>query len=187
MAKKRGAPSKRDAILYAAGHVVLEHGATQLTLDAVAEAAGVSKGGLLYHFPNKDALIEELLALYLRSFDMRIAGHMDADTGGVAGRFLRAYVRTSFSETLPESHFTAAALAAVTARPDLLVRVREKYADWQRNALADGVSQEIALTVMLATDGVWCAELLGIRPLNADQRQMMQNAMLNLLKGSPPA
>ena len=43
----------RQAILEAAERVVTEAGAAHLTLDAVAGKAGVSKGGLLYHFPSK--------------------------------------------------------------------------------------------------------------------------------------
>ena len=134
MGKKRGAPSKRDLILYAAGQVVLNNGAVQLTLDSVAEEAGVSKGGLLYHFPTKDALIEELLGAYLRGFDDRIDAQIEADEGPEAGKFLRAYVRTSFTDNLPDPSFAAAALAAVTAKPELLEKVREKYAVWKARA-----------------------------------------------------
>lgn len=181
MTKKRGAPSKRDLILYAAGQVVLNSGAAQLTLDAVAEEAGVSKGGLLYHFPSKDALIEELLDVYLRGFDTVIDAHIDGDSGPEAGKFLRAYVRTSFTEDLPDPSFAAAALAAVTSKPELLEKVRAKYAEWKTRALNDGLPQQTALTVMLATDGIWCAELLGIQRLDAAQRAEVQAALLNLL------
>src|SRR5262245_16643152 len=41
----------RDRIVEAAERVVTDIGAARLTLDGVAQAAGVSKGGLLYHFP----------------------------------------------------------------------------------------------------------------------------------------
>ena len=102
MTKKRGAPSKRDSILYAAGQVVISEGAGQLTLDSVAEKAGVSKGGLLYHFPTKDALISELLSAYLGAFDAQIGDYIAGDTESKAGRFLRAYVRTSFTGTRPD-------------------------------------------------------------------------------------
>lgn len=181
MAKKRGAPSKRDLILYAAGQVVLNNGAAQLTLDSVAEEAGLSKGGLLYHFPTKDALIDELLEAYVSGFDTRIDAQITADEGPAAGRFLRAYVRTSFTDELPDPGFAAAALAAVTAKPELLDRVRAKYAEWQARALSDSVPLRTALTVMLATDGIWCAELLGIQPLDTDQRAEVQAALLSLL------
>ncbi len=43
----------RSALLDAAERVVLRDGAGQLTMDAVAAEAGVSKGGVLYAFPSK--------------------------------------------------------------------------------------------------------------------------------------
>lgn len=57
----------RDRILDAAYRVASDHGAGHLTLEAIALAAGVSKGGLLYHFPSKEALIAALAADYVAS------------------------------------------------------------------------------------------------------------------------
>jgi len=48
-------------MLNAAEAIVLENGARHLTLDAVASRAGVRKGGLLYHFPTKEALLRAML------------------------------------------------------------------------------------------------------------------------------
>lgn len=59
VAQKR--PSSRERILDAASELVRELGAARLTLDAVAERAKLSKGGLLYNFPNKDALLLAML------------------------------------------------------------------------------------------------------------------------------
>jgi AcrR family transcriptional regulator len=49
----RGSSSTRENILRAANLVVVEEGVSRMTLEAVAREAGVSKGGLLYHFPSK--------------------------------------------------------------------------------------------------------------------------------------
>jgi AcrR family transcriptional regulator len=46
-----------DRILDAAEELICTRGIAGFTLDAVARAAGVSKGGLLYHFRSKDSLI----------------------------------------------------------------------------------------------------------------------------------
>ncbi|HBF34148.1 TPA: hypothetical protein DDW35_06255, partial [Candidatus Sumerlaeota bacterium] len=54
-------PDSKEAILDAAESVVLEHGASHMTLDAVAERAGVSKGGLMYNFPTKEALLTAMI------------------------------------------------------------------------------------------------------------------------------
>ena len=50
-----------DTIIDAAEVVVAEVGAAHMTLDAVAGKAGISKGGLLYHFPTKEALLEAMI------------------------------------------------------------------------------------------------------------------------------
>src|SRR5205809_615370 len=49
-------------LLDAAEAVVVRQGIANLTLDAVAAEAGMSKGGLLHHFPTKDRLVEALVA-----------------------------------------------------------------------------------------------------------------------------
>jgi AcrR family transcriptional regulator len=46
-----------DRILDAAEELVCTRGIAGFTLDGVAQEAGVSKGGLLYHFRSKDSLI----------------------------------------------------------------------------------------------------------------------------------
>ena len=51
------ARNSRDLILNAAEALVSEIGAARLTIDAVAARSGLSKGGVLYNFPSKDALI----------------------------------------------------------------------------------------------------------------------------------
>lgn len=56
-------------ILQAAAEVVLKSGAYAMTLEAVAAQAGVGKGGLLYHFPNKEALIEGMSNQLLENFE----------------------------------------------------------------------------------------------------------------------
>ena len=54
-------PAARDKVLDAFERLLIEHGERETTLDAVARAAGVSKGGLIYHFGSREALIEGLL------------------------------------------------------------------------------------------------------------------------------
>ena len=55
-------PVAREKLLTAFEHLVLSEGERAATLDAVAARAGVSKGGLLYHFPHRQALVDAALA-----------------------------------------------------------------------------------------------------------------------------
>ena len=155
----------RDRLLHAASAVVRDDGAGALTLDAVAEAAGVSKGGLLYHFPTKDALHEALLDRLLDGTDRDVAALADAEAEGGArseeGRFTRAFVRSSFDPG-DAAAFGPAFIAAVAARPDLIDAARARYAEWQRRVEADGIDPARATAARLAADGLFFADLLGL-------------------------
>src|SRR5699024_7061579 len=54
------AADTKTLLLQSTSRIISERGFGRLTLDAVCKEAGVSKGGLLYHFPNKEALIQGL-------------------------------------------------------------------------------------------------------------------------------
>lgn len=51
----------KQKLLDAATDIIMEHGVHQLTLEEVAKTAGVSKGGLLYHYPSKEALLTAIV------------------------------------------------------------------------------------------------------------------------------
>lgn len=61
--------STRERILLGANVVALRDGIQNLTLEAVAEEAGLSKGGLLYHFPSKEALVAGLVDYFTERFE----------------------------------------------------------------------------------------------------------------------
>lgn len=83
-------PAARDKVLDAFQRLLIEHGERETTLDAVARAAGVSKGGLIYHFGSREALIEGLLGRLEQLADEDLALMAAAPEGPVA-----YYVRTS--------------------------------------------------------------------------------------------
>lgn len=82
----------RGALLDAAERVALREGAGQLTMDAVAAEAGVSKGGVLYAFPSKDALIDAMFTRVFAAFDAIadavVAGSGDSPESRVRGHVL---------------------------------------------------------------------------------------------------
>src|SRR5438034_644724 len=89
-------------LLDAAEAVVVRQGIANLTLDAVAAEAGMSKGGLLHHFPTKDRLVEALVA---RSAENWRACYMEAygrapEGPGRMARALLSYCHVARSPVL---------------------------------------------------------------------------------------
>lgn len=62
-----------DQILDAAEDVLLAHGTAGLTLNAVAEQAGMTKGGLLYHFGTKNDLERSLEGRFVARIEHRLS------------------------------------------------------------------------------------------------------------------
>jgi tetracycline repressor-like protein len=87
----------RDRILEAGYAVAGQSGVAAVTLDAVANRAGVSKGGLLYHFPSKEALVSGMVDGLCRAFAGLADAAASADPVPV-GRSARAYLAASAGE-----------------------------------------------------------------------------------------
>lgn len=80
--------SAYDRILDAAEDLITAQGVAAFTLDAVAQRAGVSKGGLLYHFSCKDSLISGLQ----RRMVLRVEDTL-REAGARSEPILQAFVR----------------------------------------------------------------------------------------------
>ena len=173
-------PSSRERILDAAEQLLLAHGPSGLVLDAVAQEAGVSKGGLLYHFGSKEALAEGLTERMGAAFDaaqQRIGG---ADPEP-AGRHTRAYLRSTVGEDGKPADGSARLMAGILAslggEPARLRALRERFAAWHRQLESDGVDPVRATLVRLAADGLWLSELLGLAPLDSDRAEQVFAAL----------
>lgn len=181
---KRRRPSKREHILLAASQIVASGGVGQLTLDAAAEAAGVSKGGLLYHFPSKEALIEGMIEQYITGFDRYVDLLMEDMPPETPGRWLRAFIMASFDENAVEQSLVAAVMAVVVNQPELMSHVRAQYTRWKQRAEQSGVSPTVADLIIAATDGYWYAHMLGFYTLDNERRQALRDQLLQFI---PPS
>ena len=158
----------RAKLLDAASAVISRDGPQALTLDAVAAQAGVSKGGLLYHFGSKRELLDALVARWLDDFQ--------ADIDAAPGNFAARYVRGSDNAMAEE----AGMLAALVADPQVLAAVRERHVTWQDRVAAEGGNAVDATVARLAADGLWLADLLGIAPPGGDLRERVLARLLEL-------
>jgi len=158
-------PSKRESLLRAAATVVAERGYSALTLDAVGAATGVSKGGLLYHFPTKEALVAALLEELLTGFDADQDAAHDADPIA-PGAWTRAYVTASGAPPQgdPAALAAVALLAAVGYDPSMLDPLQDRYRHWVERLEDDGLPGVDAHVVRLAADGLWAADLFDLAP-----------------------
>jgi AcrR family transcriptional regulator len=147
----------RDRLLDAAASLVPRRGAGELTLDAVAERAGVSKGGLLYHFPSKDALIKAMITRMVDGFNFELHAQIAKEPAG-PGRITRAIIKVGFDHPKgllqKDERLRRALLAAVSSKPALLEPVRANVRRWIAALDGDGLPKGYSLLALAVMDGV---------------------------------
>lgn len=181
---EKTASSIQDTLLDAAIAVVAKKGIGNLTLDAVAAEAGMSKGGLLHHFPSKDLLVE---ALVKRSAECWHSCYMTAyeRTPEGPGRMARALLDHCLSdaqcwtEQLRQS--TSAVFAALAQNPSLIEPMREAYAELHRRIADDGLPQGVGEAIVAAIDGLWLDWVLGLVPVNQELVVRVRKALEEFL------
>ena len=166
------------SILYAAAEVIRRTGSLNLTLEAVAKQAGVSKGGLLYHFPNKEALIAALIQHELDTGE-RALDALQALEAESSGSWTRSYMALTMNGD-PGQDVSAGLLAAVALNPQLLEPVRARYRIWQHAAETDGLEPGLGTLLRLAMDGLWLSDLLGLVALQGEQREALRRLVERL-------
>ncbi len=180
-----GRPSSRDKLLAAASQIVAEHGAGKLTLDAVAERAGVSKGGLLYNFPNKEvlltAMIDGMIAHYVQSRDSHYQALPEQPY-----RFAKALLSSMVDMVSCDRQVAQGLLAVVSEQPELLNGVRAKIRDTVDQLKADSPDPTRALLAWLAIEGLTNMDILGINPLTQAERHWAIAAAHAILDGTAP-
>lgn len=144
-------PLAREKVLDAFEAILIEEGERSATMDATARSAGVSKGGLLYHFGSKDALESGLVERLSVLVDADIDAIESAPEGPVA-----YFLRSSAMENDPLDRVLIAvsrlAQGGSTAARDALAAVRERWSDAIRPHVKDDTAHDL---VMLVSDGLY--------------------------------
>ncbi|EPJ2775210.1 TetR/AcrR family transcriptional regulator [Klebsiella pneumoniae] len=177
-----GRINKRDDLLEAVVAIIERDGLTPVTLDAVAIETGMTRAGLLYHFPSREALV--------RATHEHLTAQWESDLIAQAGK-------TANEATEAERHAAYINVCVTAARRvELLLMLENSEAGglgelWQEIIDrwappapepddAVGVDRFIA---RIAADGLWMHEALSAKPLSPALRRRIVARLADLLGG----
>jgi AcrR family transcriptional regulator len=185
MPKTRRANNRRELLLDAAESVAVRFGAAHLTLDAVAKKARIAKGGLLYHFPNKEALLHALVQRAHQRYGQLLEQAL-ADPAS-RGDFALAHIR---SLTVAEDSLRQVATIIITVAatyPGLLRPLRDGLTHRYARILGPRHDGSRAIIAMLAINGLLLMEHLGVGPLSPKNRKQIIRQLQTLVEETKPA
>lgn len=178
-------PTLCDRVLDAAETVVVRQGIGNLTLDAVAAEAGISKGGLLHHFPNKDRLIQAMVSRCAQQWQQCALGAYEAEAPG-PGRMARALLSRlddaqEWTDQCRQS--SSAVFAALVQNPQLIEPMRQVYSEIRERLASDGLPPGIGDTLIAAMDGLWLNRVLGLATVDQSMMNRIRAVLEPLLPG----
>lgn len=151
--------SNREAILDAAEAVIRRQGLSSTTIEAVAIEAGVSKGGLFYHFASKSDLLLQLINRYQERF-YEFRAEVMATLPDTPNRLIKATLIASIRHPGKMSSTAGNVIALLDD-----VRLRERIVEMKQiifeEITANSKRPERVALAMLAADGLWMMDIFG--------------------------
>ena len=182
----------RSLLLDGAEVLVMRHGGSGLTFDALARATGISKGGILHHFPSKEDLASAMIERAIAEFEDAMREVADDDPV-VPGRLARAYLRVSLGN-LPGvrqrpgpdyDRLCASITIALLNHQQRLTPIQEQGARHQEAVVEDGLDPVLATIVRLAVDGLWLSENFGLMRYDAALKRGVAERLLSWTRNPP--
>ncbi|MCC6313655.1 MAG: TetR family transcriptional regulator [Thermomicrobiales bacterium] len=172
----------KPAILDAALALVERSGMTALTIEEVAREAGVTKGGVLYHFPTKDRLIaamaDHVVARWERAL-LDLLGKPFAQAS--AADRVAAYVALATCEA---SRAPLALFVESVEHDDLMTSWRALQTRWLGETESDAAALD-RIVAQLAADGLWLARATDCAPFEPEVEARIISRIRQLAETQP--
>lgn len=181
-------PRARLLILETAQKLVAERGTGALTFEELSNASGVTRGGITYHFPTKDALLKALIEYDMEQW-MEAEQSLAPDGVPDATAALIANIR-SFTTLTPEyRRFVSGMVGAAMLQPELMDDVRKFHCE-RFDQLAWDDMDIRRMLLRLAAQGLFWMEAFNCYEMPADARKrlvsMLEDLALNWANESTP-
>ncbi|SDK95383.1 transcriptional regulator, TetR family [Glycomyces sambucus] len=166
------------------GAIAMLRAGESLSLESAAKHAGLTKPGLMYHFPTKEALMVALVDRVVDDWEHEVAAQLDGplDAAAPAER-IGAYLEWALKGEADLSDLV------MFADPRLCERLTARWSERMRPWLTvpDGLpapERARLSAVRLIADGLWFADAMDNLPPDAQEREALRGLARSLLEGA---
>lgn len=171
--------NKRHLILDTTKQIILEKGLHSLTLHEVAENASISKGGLLYHFPSKNALVAGLAQHIFDNYTEQFYAYANEDTQE-SGKWTRALIHASRYDLERNGELNAAILASSYLDKEASEQIFNDYNHILKKLDDDQIDPITTTTIRLAIDGIYYSQMWNIGSLTEGKISEILQSLLHM-------
>ncbi|MFE3824259.1 TetR/AcrR family transcriptional regulator [Streptomyces sp. NPDC059092] len=172
-------PSSRNLILDAAIRVTEREGITGLTLESAAEEAGVTKGGLMYHFRTREELLLAIQRHLTGAWEERLAAELGKPLEEASARETTAAYARVGTEAGASKADLAFMVESVT-HPELAQVWNDLMNRWAPPTRSADPHDIDLLLARLAADGLWLYEATSGVPVSEPVREALRQRLVAL-------
>ncbi|MDF2673353.1 MAG: TetR family transcriptional regulator [Clostridiales bacterium] len=171
----------KEKILEAANKLITEKGLNSFTLEEVAKEAGISKGGLLYHYSSKDALMKGLIETGIEMFEAKVSERERALSADAPSNWFISYIEEQFNTAKIDTNTMAGIIAAFALNQELLQPVLNNRKEWLEK-INESKDPILGIIISLACDGIAFSNLLGIDVYPEKTKAELMERLIKLTK-----
>lgn len=173
--------NSRARILEAASELAREMGPGNISLDAVAARAGLSKGGLLYNFPSKAKLMEALVELHVSRHCEALAA-AQAHHSCAPNSLARAMVEVFRKECREKEAKPSGILAAIAENPAFLEPIRTYQRALVGRLKSESEDPQLAALVFLVIEGMRSQHLFEFASFSTEETDRILRRLSELME-----
>ena len=175
------------AVFAAVTDLILRGGVPAVTLSAVCRAAKVSKGGLMHHFPTKEAMVHAFVSHSCNEC-LAQTHRMLADVRPGEGRrtlaFVDAMLRRPAMCNIEDGRELSAVMIALTQGSFTDIGLRY-YDTLHRELRGDGIPRTVVNLVLTTIDGLWfqstCVPVDTVEKLARQLRGQLRSIVIDVV------
>lgn len=167
----------RTKILDTAIKVAVDSGIKGLTIDNVAATAGMSKGGVFYHFKSKEELLEAMVNHIIDQFEAECEKLQQSGMDP-----LMASIESAFTASTEQKNRICAMVAAVAHDRTIPSRTNLRFEEWINELQSSGCSRGTALLVVHAIDGYYMSNAFEMVQNIDRDREILKERLLEIVR-----
>ncbi|MDR7127310.1 TetR/AcrR family transcriptional regulator [Pseudotabrizicola sp. 4114] len=157
----------RNNLLDLAEEIVRTQGAAALTIDSLAKAAGITKGGVQYTFPSKVAMIEALCSRWMESYETLFAKLIAPDPSPVD--VIHAHVGATFTDNSHAQAKAASMMTGMLQSPEFISATQNWYRRRMHALDPSAPEDRRARLAFLATEGAFFLRYFGFLDMTDEE------------------
>ena len=156
-------PSNRTAIVEAAHRVAERQGGADFSYETTATEAGLTKAGVLYHFPSREELVLAVVEYVAGTWEQAMLEALECPFADARpSQRIRAYVQVAAGDDVSRADF--AIYADALCRPAHLGPWNEVFSRWFDLSACSAEERSRLTCARFAADGLWVAKATGTMP-----------------------